>query len=478
MRPIFPLATGLFVGLVSLLTGCPDRPISAVPPVQDKVELKAIPVEINRNVDILWVIDNSKSMDGEQAALIANFPAFIDVLTLPAELGGLPNLHMGIVSTDGRKLEGIPGCGGNDNGQLRAPLGKSAFLSDILPAGGGARATSWQGDGYASLADAFSDYANLGTTGCGFEQHFQAVIDAIDPARNPGFLRDDAYLAIIFITDEDDCSGSDALYAASEAPPLGPLSSYRCFTQGVACTGDAPANENQPGIRHGCEINEGQGLTMDVAEVIQALEARKRRSQLILASIQGDTDPEKIAVMVTPQPWRYLENQGGERSPVTLAPSCVVPPHTQAEAVATRDGEAWIARPAVRLQALLDAYPTASTSQSICASDLTPALTQLANKIIERIGQPCILGELKDADPAASGLQADCQVSIVTHYGEADATEQVLPPCSAAITNNCWRIDTDADRCDMTDHHLVLVVERDPTDTDNEKHIVAGCALQ
>ena len=64
--------TLLVLSLLSC-TGAPiNRDIAKVPPKQDKVEVKRIPVKINRNIDILWVVDNSKSMDGEQAALIAN----------------------------------------------------------------------------------------------------------------------------------------------------------------------------------------------------------------------------------------------------------------------------------------------------------------------------------------------------------------------------------------------------------------------
>ena len=78
--PSLAVGTGMVATLASALMGCPNRDIAKVPPVQDKVEVKAIPVEVNRNIDILWVIDNSNSMAGEQASLIANFPAFIDVL--------------------------------------------------------------------------------------------------------------------------------------------------------------------------------------------------------------------------------------------------------------------------------------------------------------------------------------------------------------------------------------------------------------
>lgn len=468
--PALTLGTGLVVTLTGALMGCPNRDIAAVPPVQDKVEVKRIPVELNRNIDILWVVDNSKSMDGEQAALIANFPAFISVLE--SIEGGLPNVHMGVVSTNGRNI-GLSGCGGG-GGTLIAPAGKSSFISDILPENSQTRTNSWSGEGYGSLAEAFSDYAAIGTTGCGFEQHFQSVIDAIGPNSNPGFIRDDAFLAVIFLTDEDDCSGeigNNGLYVnyGNSTGELGPLSSYRCWEYGVQCDGDAPSNERLAGVRRDCQIDNDSPYTMKLGTIVDALETVKRKSQLIVASIQGDTDVDNVSVIQKPAAWT------AEKSPVTLAPSCVQP--GAADPLLTPEGESTIARPAVRLKALLDNYPNRSSSQSICAGDLTPALTQIANLLKEVVGNPCIQGDLKDADLNTAGLQADCQVSVVTNYGEADQSEEILPQCTASVTNNCWKLEVDADKCSETDHNLILIIERDETATDNTKTFVAGCAL-
>ncbi|MBK9073017.1 MAG: hypothetical protein IPL79_18775 [Myxococcales bacterium] len=132
----------------------------------------------------------------------------------------------------------------------------------------------------------------------------------------------------------------------------------------------------------------------------------------------------------------------------------------------------------MRLKALLDNYPNRSSSQSICAGDLTPALTQIANLLKEVVGNPCIQGNLKDADVNTAGLQPDCQVSVVTNYGEADQSEEILPQCSASVTNNCWKLEADPAKCSDTDHNLILIIERDETATDNTKTFVAGCALQ
>src|SRR5262245_8768539 len=75
MRRLFaPTLAGLVAG--SLLAGCPDREVTRVDPLQDNVLDKEIPVNINRRLDILFVVDNSGSMAAEQANLTANFPQF------------------------------------------------------------------------------------------------------------------------------------------------------------------------------------------------------------------------------------------------------------------------------------------------------------------------------------------------------------------------------------------------------------------
>ena len=64
------------------------------------------------------------------------------------------------------------------------------------------------------LADAFKCIAALGETGCGFEHQLAAIAvrwastEGRPPAENQTFLRPDANLAIVMLTNEDDCSAS------------------------------------------------------------------------------------------------------------------------------------------------------------------------------------------------------------------------------------------------------------------------------
>ena len=62
------------------------------------------------------------------------------------------------------------------------------------------------------LEDVFTCIAAVGDSGCGFEQPLASVVRALGadgrpaPPENQGFLRPDALLFIVLLTDEDDCS--------------------------------------------------------------------------------------------------------------------------------------------------------------------------------------------------------------------------------------------------------------------------------
>ena len=124
------LASILGLASFGLLTGCPDRTISEVNPLQGRVEYKDIPVTVNRNVDLLFVIDDSPSMADKQANLAANFPNFINVLNTIQ--GGLPDVHIGVVTSDV----------GTKGTQDASPARRSA-RSETAAAPAPARAATW-----------------------------------------------------------------------------------------------------------------------------------------------------------------------------------------------------------------------------------------------------------------------------------------------------------------------------------------------
>ncbi|MBW2735272.1 MAG: hypothetical protein JRH20_23050, partial [Deltaproteobacteria bacterium] len=216
---------------------------------------------LTRAVDILFVIDNSGSMNQEQAKLSVNFGALLDMLQVDNR--ELPNLHIGVVSTDlgAGNYTSIPSCEAisGDRGALQSmarvpgcPTPTDPWISYNK---GTHNVGGCAGDAMQCVKDAFRCISTLGIEGCGFEMPLESARRAVDPMlnTNPGFLRDNALLAVIFLTDEDDCSAAKAqLFDPSQnglSDPLGPLTSFRCFEFGIQCDIN---DRNTPGPRQGC----------------------------------------------------------------------------------------------------------------------------------------------------------------------------------------------------------------------------------
>ncbi|MBK9035135.1 MAG: hypothetical protein IPL61_28370 [Myxococcales bacterium] len=117
-----------------------------------------IPAVVNRDLDLLFVVDNSGSMIEEQIGLAANFQAMTNVLyTLT---GGLANLHLGVVSTNvGTGGVNIGGCssasrpeGDDGNLQTNGCAGLTAPYLEDLKNPDGTRARNYSGDLNASSA--------------------------------------------------------------------------------------------------------------------------------------------------------------------------------------------------------------------------------------------------------------------------------------------------------------------------------------
>jgi hypothetical protein len=172
---------------VVLLAGC-TMPDEAGPLEVEKEIRMDFPVAINRDLDLLFVIDDSPTMADDQATLATNLPLFMTVLETIE--GGLPNVHIGVVSTDG-------------GGALRVgdeacrPEG-APYLVDVAERDGG-RTVNYPG----TLPEAFVCNAALGASDGEHRQHLRSMQGALEA---DGFVRDDAYLGIVIVTDGDDAS--------------------------------------------------------------------------------------------------------------------------------------------------------------------------------------------------------------------------------------------------------------------------------
>lgn len=172
------LSSLVFLGLL----GCtPDTPkLVGEPPGERKISGGSTQ-ESEAVVDILFVIDDSYSMDRHQANLSTNIYQFIDQLQQNQKL----DFHLGVITTCDDYF--CPGMGGVLRGNVRVVTRQTPNLVDVL-----------------------SRNLLVGTDGSGDEQVFSPVQKALtEPllsGANFGFSRPDAYLALVVLTDGDDHS--------------------------------------------------------------------------------------------------------------------------------------------------------------------------------------------------------------------------------------------------------------------------------
>lgn len=107
------------------------------------------------------------------------------------------------------------------------------------------------GEPETTVARALACLTPQGINGCGFESPLENLLQALNPGaewntRERPFIRDDAALGIVLLTDELDCSVSDAammnntsLMELSPATGMPALSSALCWNAGTDCEGPA-----------------------------------------------------------------------------------------------------------------------------------------------------------------------------------------------------------------------------------------------
>ncbi|MCB9521544.1 MAG: hypothetical protein H6698_09250 [Myxococcales bacterium] len=159
--------------------------------------------DLCRDVDILFVIDNSASMSDNQRSVVASFPGFLDAMR--ERLAFAVSFHVGVVTSDAYRYNAA-GC--TDIGDLvTATAGLESSNATCGPYEGGTRYI----DGLdPNIDEDFACAAQLGVSGDDNERVMRALLNAIDPARNAegacnaGFLRPDSLLVVVMISDEDD----------------------------------------------------------------------------------------------------------------------------------------------------------------------------------------------------------------------------------------------------------------------------------
>jgi hypothetical protein len=339
-------------GLAAMAAQCPAGTSPRVVPTGTPVKL-----------DLLFMIDDSPSMQEEQANLARNFPRLIDALKkLPA---GFPDLHLGVLSSDmGAGAANLAGACGNSLGdrgvlQVRSGCGLDPKNGRYLSSQNGGTQNNFDGD----IAEVFACLAGLGTNGCGFEHQLQSVRMALSGfvADNAGFLRSDAHLAVVYITDEDDCS-APANSTLFESLVSGQDTSLRCSLAGHICNGKAPPAEVFSTPLANCSAApDGGGMLIPVQTFVD--EMKQLRTQSVSVSVIGGWPADvasanyAIGYDVTSQYSNLL----------TSMPICE-----------SANGKAVVE---LRMKQFVDAFGAAGQIMSICQDDFSKAMAQIGDLI-------------------------------------------------------------------------------------------------
>jgi len=142
-------------------------------------------------VDILLVVDNSCSMEPYQTKLANNFDNF---LTFFVE--GDVDYQIGVTTTSVGESEPYGSCTQQD--------------IDAIPAVGDLVGNTIITPETANGSDVFSDIVNVGVCGYGYEMGLESGYQVLNHAflglNTHGLIRDEAFLSLIFVSDEEDAS--------------------------------------------------------------------------------------------------------------------------------------------------------------------------------------------------------------------------------------------------------------------------------
>lgn len=211
-------------------------------------------------VDILLVVDNSYSMAPYQARLAENFQNFIRVF-VEADV----SYHIGVVSTTlaepvnigdwdctWEEIDAMP-----EDGELSGPL----VIANGTP----------------DAERHFADVVDVGVCGSGSEMGLHAswvaLTDRIQDDTNLGFLREDAALSVIYVSDEEDSSPEPVWVYVNElralkSPALGRDAVTLSALAAQETPNDCPAEviEAVPGTRAIEAARLTGGVSADICE--------------------------------------------------------------------------------------------------------------------------------------------------------------------------------------------------------------------
>jgi hypothetical protein len=451
--------------------------------------------KINNEIDILFMVDNSPSMSEMQGKLYAQLPLFMNVLQM---LPNPPSLHVAVVSSDmgapGDSTTAIMCTPAGDQGEFQYMARSDATLGITC-----ADTTLTAGATFISDADMMPNYTDpigtvfqcialLGEKGCGFEHQLASIDRALGsdnyqgtdpstglpiptpPSTNAGFLRPEAYLGIVMLTNEDDCSATPPTtiyslngYQQNIMNPDGPIENYRCNggPRGAHLCQD-PANGNQmivpplnpPGDATtiggnpalpltNCVDNEtGSSALTPVSQFISDIKMLKSDpdNQILVAGIIAPASPYTIEWVpevggINTQPgelWPQVMHSCGAAGTDDVNPASTMSP---------TDGS--FGDPGVRETQFLSAFPN-SVVASICDESYAASMMNIAQKLGALITPPCIKGQIQND----AMMNPECSVIEKLTDMQGNQTSRGIQNCNEnGNTAPCWTLAAGGTTC-------------------------------
>jgi hypothetical protein len=465
------------------LWACTSRTLEA-PTISPTATLSSkVTQKINNNIDILFMIDNSSSMTSMQQKLAAQLPQFMSVLEMLPN--GLPNVHIAVVSSDmgapGDETSQIGCTTSGDNGSFQYNIGAAATMCNST--------TLNMGDTFISDVDmqknftdpienVFECIAQLGASGCGFEHqlasidralgsdHYDSNMNPQPPPQNANFLRKEAYLGIVLLTNEDDCSAptDTTIFSLngkmqSITNPDGPIANYRCNggPRGAHYCKDPtgnmvippltpPAGSGNPPVENftDCRDNDtGSSALTPVSKFISDIKLLKTDpdNQILVAAITAPADPYGVVWVPPSSPppgtsgelWPQVMHSCGAQGGDDVNPMQKMPYPT--------DGS--FGDPGVRVSQFVKAFSN-SVLASICDANYRSSMTAIATKLGALIKPNCITGKIA----VDSSNQPQCAVTNHLTDGKGNSMDVPVANCQEnGGTAPCWNLAADMTAC-------------------------------
>lgn len=201
--------SALTLSLSIFLIGCGnEKPSFSLLPDQDVFFQDVNSKTTTGKIDILWVVDNSGSMETSQTNVANNFQAFIENFQTKNM-----DFQIAVTTTEAYKS----GYGhGSSWSRFKDGTDQTSHTGEFVLT----PLTSM-------LTDTFMINVQQGTNGSGNERAFHSFKETLNNSDNSGFVREDGFLSIVIVSDEDDFSRDSQAWSEDyNVSDIHPISDY------------------------------------------------------------------------------------------------------------------------------------------------------------------------------------------------------------------------------------------------------------